>query len=69
LTTPFAPERTKSPAVRYRELSGPRTYQSFIESQTLCIARRARHTASFVEFLREQTTGGAQASLRDTGTL
>ena len=52
-----------------RELSGPRTYQSFIESQTLCIARRARHTASFVEFLREQTTGGAQASVRETGAL
>jgi alanyl aminopeptidase len=33
------------------ELQGPRTYSSFVEGQTLCIARREKDTASFVEFL------------------
>jgi hypothetical protein len=33
------------------ELQGPRTYNSFVEGQTLCIARREKDTASFVEFL------------------
>ena len=34
-----------------KELSGPRRYQSFVESVTLCIARREQDTTSFVEFL------------------
>jgi alanyl aminopeptidase len=35
------------------ELSGPRTYKSFVEGQRLCIARRAKDTDSFVQFLRD----------------
>ncbi len=34
-----------------KELSGPRTYKSFVEGQTLCIARRQLDLASFIEFL------------------
>jgi alanyl aminopeptidase len=34
-----------------KELSGPRKWESFLESQPLCIARRAQDTASFVELL------------------
>jgi cytosol alanyl aminopeptidase len=36
-----------------KELSGPRTYKSFVEGQRLCIARRAKDTDSFVQFLRD----------------
>jgi alanyl aminopeptidase len=52
-----------------KELSGPRTFKRFVENQTLCIARRAKDTASFVEFLREQTGGGAQARAGSTAAL
>jgi len=40
----FCAERTP------KELSGPRTYAGFVESQTQCIARRARYVPSIVEF-------------------
>ncbi len=44
-TTAFFAERTP------KELQGPRTYKSFVEGQTLCIARREKDTPSFIEFL------------------
>jgi len=44
-TKAFFQERTK------KELKGPQVYARFVESQNLCIARRAQDTASFVELL------------------
>lgn len=46
-TKAFFHERTR------KELKGPQTYDRFVESQTLCIARRAKDTPSFVEMLKE----------------
>jgi ERAP1-like C-terminal domain len=34
-----------------KELSGPRTWQAFLEGQTLCIARHERDRDSFIELL------------------
>jgi alanyl aminopeptidase len=44
-TRAFFAERTP------KELSGPRKWQSFLEGQPICIARRAQDTQSFVDFL------------------
>jgi cytosol alanyl aminopeptidase len=51
--TPESFERTKAFFAERtpKELSGPRTWDSFLEGQAVCIARRERDTASFVEFL------------------